>query len=83
MIRARGRLGHFRIASCRMIQPGQFAMEWSRNWGLSGFVKDRQVANRGHGLSQMQSVSRLGTSEKYHSKTNLPAPKVGPYPELQ
>ena len=50
MIRARGRLGRFRIASCCMIQPGQFETEWSKNWGLSSCQEDCQGSNGGHGL---------------------------------
>jgi len=50
MIRARGRLGCFRIASCFVIQPGW--MEWSKNWGLI----DAKVM-----AYNKQSVSEIGT----------------------
>ena len=55
MIRARGRLGRFRIATCRMIQPGQFAMEWSKNEAPSSCQEGCQDSDEGHGLSQTTS----------------------------
>jgi len=49
-IRARGRLGRFRIASCCVIQPGQYLTEWSKNWGSSSCQEDCQDSNEGHCL---------------------------------
>ena len=51
-IRARGRLGRFRIASCCVIQPGQYLTEWSKNWGSSSCQEDCQDSNEGHCLWQ-------------------------------
>jgi len=61
MIRARGTLVRFRIATCRMTQPGQYLMEWSKNWGSSSCQEDCQDSNEGHGLNHKQSVSEIGT----------------------
>jgi len=45
LIRARGRLGRFRIASCWVILPERYLMEWNKNWASRSWMEDCQDSN--------------------------------------